>query len=47
MSYETLLYETDGAVATMTLNRPDRLNTIVPPMPNELEAATPSGIRAT
>jgi enoyl-CoA hydratase len=47
MSYETLLYETDGAVATITLNQPDRLNTIVPPMPNELEAAAPSGIRAT
>jgi enoyl-CoA hydratase len=39
MSYETLLYETDGAVATITSNRPDQLNTIVPPMPDELEAA--------
>lgn len=39
MSYETLLYDTDGAVATITLNRPDRLNTIVPPMPDELESA--------
>ena len=39
MSYETLLYDTDGAIATITLNRPDRLNTIVPPMPDELEAA--------
>jgi enoyl-CoA hydratase len=29
----------DGAVATITFNRPDRLNTIVPPMPEELEAA--------
>ena len=38
MSYETLLYDVDGAVATITLNRPDRLNTIVPPMPDELEA---------
>jgi enoyl-CoA hydratase len=36
MSYETLLYETDGAIATVTLNRPERLNTIVPPMPDEL-----------
>jgi enoyl-CoA hydratase len=26
-------------VATITLNRPDRLNTIVPPMPDEFEAA--------
>ncbi len=24
-------YETDGAVATITLNRPERLNTIVSP----------------
>jgi enoyl-CoA hydratase len=37
--YETLLYDTAGAVATITLNRPQRLNTIVPPMPDELEAA--------
>ncbi|MEA2474912.1 MAG: enoyl-CoA hydratase [Thermoleophilaceae bacterium] len=39
MDYETLLYDADGAVATITLNRPDTLNTIVPPMPEELEAA--------
>jgi enoyl-CoA hydratase len=39
MSYETLLYDTDGPIATITLNRPERLNTIVPPMPDELEAA--------
>ena len=39
MAYETILYERDGAVATITLNRPERLNTIVPPMPDELEAA--------
>ncbi len=39
MSYETVLYETDGAVATITLNRPERLNTIVPPMPDELQDA--------
>ena len=36
---ETLLYDTAGAIATITLNRPDRLNTIVPPMPEEFEAA--------
>ena len=36
---ETLLYETDGPIATITLNRPERLNTIVPPMPDEFEAA--------
>jgi enoyl-CoA hydratase len=39
MSYETLVYATDGAIATITLNRPERLNTIVPPMPDEFEAA--------
>ena len=38
-TYETLLYETAEEVATITLNRPQRLNTIVPPMPDELEAA--------
>jgi enoyl-CoA hydratase len=39
MSYDTLLYRTEDAVATITLNRPERLNTIVPPMPDEIEAA--------
>src|SRR5918999_2433802 len=39
MDFETLLYETEGAVATITLNRPERLNTIVPPMPDEFEDA--------
>ena len=39
MPYQTLLYDTAEAIATITLNRPDRLNTIVPPMPDELEAA--------
>jgi enoyl-CoA hydratase len=37
--FETLLYNTAGPVATITLNRPDQLNTIVPPMPDEIEAA--------
>ena len=44
MSYETLLYDTDGAIATITFNRPDRLNTIVPPMPDELEAAVNAAV---
>jgi enoyl-CoA hydratase len=39
MPYETLLYEAAGPIATITLNRPERLNTIVPPMPDELELA--------
>jgi enoyl-CoA hydratase len=37
--FETLLYATAGPVATVTLNRPEQLNTIVPPMPDEIEAA--------
>jgi enoyl-CoA hydratase len=45
LSYETLLYATDGPVATITLNRPETLNTIVPPMPDEVEAATQEAIR--
>jgi enoyl-CoA hydratase/carnithine racemase len=45
MSYETLLYEVDGAIARITFNRPDRLNTIVPPMPDELEDAVRRGVR--
>ncbi len=39
MGFETILYAIDGAVATITLNRPEQLNTIVPPMPDEVEAA--------
>jgi len=37
--YETILYRAEGATASITLNRPDRLNTIVPPMPEEVQAA--------
>ena len=37
--FETLMYGTCDAVATITLNRPEQLNTIVPPMPDEIEAA--------
>lgn len=39
MGYQTLIYGVEDAVATITLNRPDRLNTIVPPMPEEIEAS--------
>jgi enoyl-CoA hydratase len=39
MSYETILYELAEQTATITLNRPERLNTIVPPMPDELRDA--------
>jgi enoyl-CoA hydratase len=45
MSFQTLLYDTEDAVATITLNRPERLNTIVPPMPDELEAAVNEATR--
>jgi enoyl-CoA hydratase len=44
MGYETIAYGTEGPVATITLNRPDRLNTIVPPMPDEVEAAVEAAI---
>src|SRR3954465_493333 len=45
MSFETLLYATEGPVATITLNRPERLNTIVPPMPEEFAAAVAVAVR--
>jgi enoyl-CoA hydratase len=44
-AYETLLYAVDGPIATITLNRPEHLNTIVPPMPDEVEAAVHRAIR--
>ena len=44
MSFQTLTYEPAGQVATITLNRPERLNTIVPPMPEELERAVESAV---
>jgi enoyl-CoA hydratase len=44
MGYETLLYSTKGPIATITLNRPDELNTIVPPMPDEIEAAVKEAV---
>ena len=43
--YSTILYSVEGPVATITLNRPERLNTIVPPMPDELEAAVEEATR--
>jgi enoyl-CoA hydratase len=44
MSFQTLLYDTAEEIATITLNRPERLNTIVPPMPEELEAAVHAAV---
>jgi enoyl-CoA hydratase len=37
--FETITYSTAGPVATISLNRPESLNTIVPPMPDEVERA--------
>jgi len=42
---DTILYSVEGAVATITLNRPDALNTIVPPMPDEVAAAVAAATR--
>jgi enoyl-CoA hydratase len=42
--WKTILYSADGAVATVTLNRPEQLNTIVPPMPDEVEAAVAAAV---
>lgn len=39
MSPELVLYETDGGVATLTLNRPERLNTITPELIDAFDAA--------
>ncbi|MCB0861632.1 MAG: crotonase/enoyl-CoA hydratase family protein [Solirubrobacterales bacterium] len=45
VSFETILYSTSGPVATITLNRPEQLNTIVPPMPDEVESAVGEATR--
>lgn len=39
MTYETILYESKGRIATITLNRPEQFNAIRPPLPDELEQA--------
>ena len=36
MTYQTILHATDGPVATISFNRPERLSMIVPPMPEEI-----------
>jgi len=43
--FETILYSVAAEVATITLNRPERLNTIVPPMPDEIETAVGDAVR--
>jgi enoyl-CoA hydratase len=45
MTFTTLVYATDGPIATITLNRPEQLNTIVPPMPEEFERAIDLAVR--
>jgi len=45
MPFTTLVYAVDGAIATITLNRPEELNTIVPLMPEEFEAAIGRAVR--
>ena len=45
MAYETILYDVEDAIATITLNRPEQLNTIIPPMPDEVEAAVNAAVR--
>ncbi|HWH45179.1 MAG TPA: crotonase/enoyl-CoA hydratase family protein [Thermoleophilaceae bacterium] len=45
MEFETLLYDVEDRIATITLNRPEALNTIVPPMPEEFQAAVHAATR--
>ena len=45
MSYSTIAYAVDGPVARLTLNRPEALNTIVPPMPDEVQDAVATATR--
>ncbi|HZE67833.1 MAG TPA: crotonase/enoyl-CoA hydratase family protein [Sporichthyaceae bacterium] len=45
--FTTLVYAADAGIATITLNRPESLNTIVPPMPDELAAAVERAVRDT
>jgi enoyl-CoA hydratase len=43
--YEVIHYVVEDSIAIITLNRPEDLNTIVPPMPEELEHAITSATR--
>jgi enoyl-CoA hydratase/carnithine racemase len=39
MSYEWIIFEKDEGIATITLNRTDRLNSLIPPMRVEMRTA--------
>jgi len=39
MAYSTIRYDSDGRIARITLNRPERLNAITPDMPREIHDA--------
>ncbi len=39
MSYETILFEVDGGIARLTLNRPDKLNSFNTQMHGEVRQA--------
>ena len=39
MDFETIKYEKNGSIVSVTLNRPATFNAIVPPMPEEIERA--------
>lgn len=45
MSYEAIAHKSEGAIATITLNRPQALNAIVPPLPEEVERAVSPAVR--
>jgi enoyl-CoA hydratase len=45
VTYETIHYAVADRIATITLNRPEQLNTIVPPMPDEVQAAVHRAVR--
>ncbi len=47
MSYETIVYGVKDAVATISLNRPRALNSIVPPMPDEVQDAVHEAVADT
>ena len=45
MAYETILYDVEGAIATDYAQCSETLNTIIPPMPDEVEAAVNAAVR--